>query len=239
MEVLDRSKSQTAGVTTYLKHFTSVNEHAAVSTYDEIIKRNAHLINPRPELFCNLKSFLNGYIEKFSRIITTYGGATSSYLITDVGFSHLINYCLKNDLPVKDDDLRSLCFIVLQIFDPKSIRRGGAQLMFDQFIKYFEGITSTNDKLVGIIIANILNHLTIKIDFSTITYIVKYQGCINVRNEILTKFSHQLSGDQIGAFSGGDANKYDAVSFMSMRVRINTIVCVLNHMVDIGWSWIL
>lgn len=225
-------------MTTYIKYFVSINEHEVLSTYDEILKRNSHLINPRPELFHNLKSFLLKHKNKFMRILLLYGGATSSYVVTDVGLSHLINCSMKNELPENDEDLKSICFIVFQIFDPKEVRRGGTQIIFDKFTTYLESLKKNVEPdgtgIFGVSVALIVDILTIKVDYSTITYVVKYQGCVNVRNEIAKMYSHQLGGDHIGSFRGSDINSYDAVSFMSVRVKINTVVCVLNNMVDIG-----
>lgn len=69
----------------------------------------------------------------------------SSHLITNVGYSHLINFCFKFDLPQSDVTLKATSFTLFQIFNPKEIKQGsGAWLMFDQTVDY---IRSNEDTL--------------------------------------------------------------------------------------------
>lgn len=235
MEVLSRSRSQTAGVTTFLKYFVKQEDRAFLLDVDDIRKRNGHLLNPRPELFSNLGSFVSGCSAKFQKILNLYGAGGSEYVITDIGFSHLINYCIKYDLPDDNEVIKALCFVIFQIFKPKEIKRGGVWALFDRFVKYMKG----NEQLIKNSVKglNVNNHAVIRVEFATLTYIVKYQGCVDVKKEVEVKCLQRLIGDQIGSFKGIDSKLYDAVSFMSIKIKINSTLVYNNIVVDVGYGF--
>lgn len=74
-------------------------------------------------------------------------------------------------------------------------------MYFDRCVSFVKGVESILSGLIDVAI--VINHRTIKIELARITYVIKYQGCLEVNNEIDSKLAHNLGGDQIGCFKGG------------------------------------
>lgn len=131
MEGIDRSRSQVAGITINLRSFLTNSEKSLIAEYDDLVKECGYAIRARPELYINLRRFLDRSNNDFKRILSLFGGAVSSYQITDIGFSHMIEFCIRTLLPSNDEQLKAVCFAVFQIHDPKTIWKGGALASFE------------------------------------------------------------------------------------------------------------
>jgi len=115
-----------AGITISLKSFMTNTEKSLIAVYNDLVKECGYAIRARPDLYTNLKKFLTQCNDDFKRILGLFGGAVSPYQITDIGFSHMIEYCIRLNLPETDSATKALCFGVFQIHDAKNIRKGGA-----------------------------------------------------------------------------------------------------------------
>lgn len=237
MEGIDRSRSQVAGLTISLRSFITSNEKASIADYDELTKNCGYAVRARPELYPNLKQFLVKRNNEFKRIISLFGGAVSDYQITDVGFSHLIEFCLKMELPESDDDLKSLSFVVFQIYEPRQVRKGGAIEIFKSVVAYLSKIEADDDadylKIKPVKLLNVKEiGSVIKIDFKTLTYVVEQKHGLKYKKQLINKGIYTES-DQIGCFRERDSG-FDALCFMSTKQRIKSVLTIFGVSVDVG-----
>jgi len=187
---------------------------------DEVRAKLAFLINPKQNLFANLNSFFNRpkCLDDLTRIMKVCGGTETRYQITAVGLSHLIEYCLKYDLPNDSRLLKSFIFIIFSIFDKVDSRSQGNIMKFEEFYDYINNELSDNVDLTA---CENDGSKIIKISFLTTTYVCEQVNTKTVADQVLAKLGQYLISDQFGYFKskiGLNGNeKYDAIAIMNVK----------------------
>nr|WFJ61578.1 VP6 [Kadipiro virus] len=220
MNTIERTTSLVNETSAQLKTLVSNAEKSHFLKPDEVRAKLAFLINPKQSLFANLNSFFNKQkcLDDLTRILKVCGGTETRYQITAIGLSHLIEYCLKYELPNDARLLKSFIFIIFSVFDKVDSRSQGNVMKFDEVYDYINSELAENVDLTA---CEIDGSKVIKISFLTTTYVCEQVNTKLIADQVLAKLGQYLISDQFGYFKakiGVNGNeKYDAIAIMNVK----------------------